>query len=160
MTDDVKFFFDGPFYPEMTLKHFHAVQMWRSTYAMMMSKRRHRWSHKNKKNHSIPMKSTCYVPSFNFFLGAVSGIKWSKVIPFFPTWLPHHVTYDVIIVIKTFCMSSHTYGENFFSIQQAVTEKNTKVLSRQSNKQTNKQEDDVVQSTTLAKSMKQIWPQK
>ena len=59
----------------------------------------------------------------------------------FPIWLPHHATYEVIIIIETFSMSSRTNGENFVSIQQAVVEKNTKVLCRQTNKQTNKHMD-------------------
>ena len=84
------------------------------------------------------MRSTCYVPSFNFFLGAVSEIQRSKV---FPIWLPHHVTYDVIIIIETFNMSSCANGENFFSIRQAVAEKNTKVLCGQIKKQTYRQTD-------------------
>ena len=42
-------------------------------------------------------------------------------------------------------MSRHTYGENLISIRQGVTEK-----------QTDKQEEDVVQSTILAKSIKQV----
>ena len=44
----------------------------------------------------------------------------------FPTWLPHDVTYNVIIVIKTFYMCSHTSGENFVLIRQAVAEKKTR----------------------------------
>ena len=58
------------------------------------------------------MRNTCYVQSFNFFLGKVSEIQRSKV---FPTCLPHHVTYDVMTIIKTFHMSSRTSGENFVS---------------------------------------------
>ena len=50
-----------------------------------------------------------------------------------PTWLPQHVTYDVIVIIKTFCMSVRYNGEKFVSIRQAVVEKNTKVLCRQTN---------------------------
>ena len=42
---------------------------------------------------------------------------------FFSTWLPHHMTDDVIMIITAFYMSSHTYGENFLSIQQAIPEK-------------------------------------
>ena len=81
------------------------------------------------------MWSACYVPSFNFSHGAVSEIQRSKVFPFFPIWLLHHVTYDVII-IKTFYMSSRSYCENFVSIRQAVADKNTKVLCEQTNRQT------------------------
>jgi len=57
----------------------------------------------------------------------------------FPIWLPHHVTYDIIIIIKTFYMNSYTNGENFVSIQQAVVEKNTNVLCGQTDRQTDKQ---------------------
>ena len=57
----------------------------------------------------------------------------------FPTWLSHHVTYDIIIIIKTFHINSCTYGENFVWIWQAVMKKNTKVLCGQTNKQTDKQ---------------------
>ena len=56
-----------------------------------------------------------------FFLGVVSEIQRSK---FFPTWLPHHVTYDITIMIKTFHISRCSYGEIFLSIRQAVAEKN------------------------------------
>ena len=45
-----------------------------------------------------------------FFLGAVSEMEVQNFYVF-PTWLPHHVTYDVIIIIKTFHMGSRTDGE-------------------------------------------------
>ena len=48
-------------------------------------------------------------------------------------------TYDVIIIIKILYMSSRTNGENFVSIWQAVAEKNTKVLCRQTDRQTYRQ---------------------
>ena len=60
-----------------------------------------------------------------FFLGAVSEIEVQSF-SVFPIWLPHHVTYDVIIIIKTFYKCNHTNGENFVSIRQAVAAKNTK----------------------------------
>ena len=41
----------------------------------------------------------------------------------FPTWLPHHMNYDIIIIIKTFYMSIRTDGENLVSIRQVVAEK-------------------------------------
>ena len=77
------------------------------------------------------MRSTCYVLSF----------RDTEVqnFPIFPIRLPHHATHDVIIIIKTFYMSSHTNGENFVSILQAVTEKNMNVLCRQTNRQTDRQ---------------------
>ena len=46
------------------------------------------------------------------------------------------MNYDITIIIKTFYMSSRTNGENFISIQQVVADKNTKVLCRQTNRQT------------------------
>ena len=52
---------------------------------------------------------------------------------FFTTWLPHHKTYEVIIIIKAFHMSGHSDDENFLSIRQAVAEKNTHVLCGQTN---------------------------
>ena len=78
------------------------------------------------------------MPSFNFFLGVVSEIEVQSFFRF-SNWLPHHVAYDIIIIIKTFYMSSCTNGENFVSIRQAVAVKNTKVLCGQTN--TNKQTD-------------------
>ena len=74
----------------------------------------------------------------------------------FPQWLPHHVTYDVIIIIRTFHMSSSTNDENVVSIWQEVAEKNMKVLCGQTDRQTNKQEEDIVQNMIRAKSIKQI----
>ena len=74
------------------------------------------------------------MPNFNIFHGAISEIEVQSF-SIFPKWLPHQVTYDVILMIKTFYMSSCTYGENFISIRQAVAEKNTKVLCGQINKQ-------------------------
>ena len=77
------------------------------------------------------MSYTYHVPSFHFFLGAVSEMQRSKV---FPTWLPHHVTYDIIIINRTFYVSSRSNGENLVSIRQAVAEKNKSSL--RTNKQT------------------------
>ena len=45
------------------------------------------------------------------------------------------MTYDVIIIIKTFYMSNHTNGENFVSIHQVVAEKTQKFCA---DKQTDK----------------------
>ena len=67
-----------------------------------------------------------------FFLGA--EVQFISV---FPTWLPQHVTYDVIIINKTFYMSCRSYGENFVSIRQVVAEKDTSSVG--ANKQTDKQ---------------------
>ena len=77
--------------------------------------------------------STCHVPSFNFFLGAVSKIEVQSF-SVFPTWLPHPITYAVIIINITFYMSSHSNGENFVSIRLAVADKNTKVLCGQTDR--------------------------
>ena len=46
------------------------------------------------------MRSTCHVPRFSFSLDAVLEIQRSQFFPFFPTWLLHHVTSDVKIIIK------------------------------------------------------------
>ena len=83
------------------------------------------------------MRSTSRVPSFNFFLGAVSEIEVQRF-SVFPTWLPHHMTDDIINITKTIYMRSRSSGEKFVSIQQAVAEKNTKVLCGQTNKQTDR----------------------
>ena len=82
------------------------------------------------------MRSTCFVTSFNLFLGAVSN-REVQSFSGFPMWLPHFVTYDVIIITNTFHMSRRTNGENFVSIQQVVVEKNTNVLCGQTYRQTN-----------------------
>ena len=62
--------------------------------------------------------STCSVPSLNFFPWC--GFRYTEVQSFslFPTWLPHHVTYDVIINYHQNILreQSHLmYGENFVS---------------------------------------------
>ena len=101
-----------------------------------------------KKSHSFPMRSTCDVPSFNFFLGVVSEIEVQSF-SVFPTWLPHQVTYDIKIVCKSSCKISCSYGENFVSIWQVVVEKNMKVLCERTNKQPNKQTS---RQATMARS--------
>ena len=102
---------------------------YRITWPMMSSK--------NFVDHFIPRwpSKIFILIGLTFFIGAVSDTEVQRV-SVFPTWLPHHVTYDIII--ETFYMSCHTYGENFILIRQAVAEKNTKVLFGQTNKQTNK----------------------
>jgi len=57
-------------------------QMWCSTYAIMTSNEGTHDIIKKKKKITFPMRSTCDVPSFNFFFGAVSEIQRSKVFPF------------------------------------------------------------------------------
>ena len=47
-----------------------------------------------------------------FFSWSSFGDTEAQSFSFLPTWLPHHVTNDIIIITKTFYMSSHTYGEN------------------------------------------------
>ena len=59
------------------------------------------------------------------------------------------MTYDVI-TIKAFYMSSHTNGENFVSIRQAVAKKSMKVLCGQTNGQTKKQTDKQTQAIIRA----------
>ena len=88
-----------------------------------------------KKSHLFPIRSTCRVPTFNFF--RYRGPKFFR----FPIWLPRHVTFDIIIMIETFYMSSRTNDENIVSIRQAVAEKNTNVLGGQTDRQTDNQTD-------------------
>ena len=91
---------------------------------------------KSRSYSPLPGLAMCQIVIFSLVrFQRYRGPKFSV----FPTWLPHHVTYDVIIIIKTFSMRSRNYGEHFFSIQQAVAEKNTKVLWGQTNKQIDKQ---------------------
>jgi len=73
----------------------------------------------------IPHDEYLLCAKFNFFPWC--GFRDAEVqsFSFLPTWLPHHVTYDIIIINKTFYMSSRTNGENLVSIQQALAEKNT-----------------------------------
>ena len=93
------------------------------------------------------MRSPCRVPSFNFFPWC--GFRDTEVQSFsiFPIWLPHPVTYDVIIIIKTFYMSSRTNGENCLNPTSGCGEKHessvltNKQTDRQTNRQTNKQTD-------------------
>ena len=99
----------------------------------------------------------CQVSIF-FYL--VRFQRWrSKV---FPTWLPYHVTSDVISVIKTFHMSIRTNGGNLLSIRQAVAEKNTKVLCGQTNRQTDRQMDpNAILSTSARENnalYNRFWP--
>ena len=73
----------------------------------------------------------------------------------FPTWLLHYVTYDILITIKSFYMSSRTYGENLVSIEQAVAEKNTKVCAdKQADRQTDKRD------ANLSHRLKVILPKR
>ena len=72
--------------------------------------------------------------NFNFFFPFCS-FRDTEVqrLSIFPIWLPHHVTYDVKIIIKTLYMRSRTNGENVLSIQLVVAKKNTNVLCGQTN---------------------------
>ena len=72
------------------------------------------------------MRCTCHMPSFSFF--PYCSFRDTEVQSFsvFPTWLPHHVTYDVMVVIATFYMSSNTNRENFVSIRQEKKKINLK----------------------------------
>ena len=106
-----------------------------------------------KKNHtSSPWRVLvmCQVSIFS-----LCGFRDTEVQRFsvFPIWLPQHVTYDVIIINATFCMSSHTKGENFVSIQQAVAKKNTKALCGQKNWQTDRQTNRQTDKQTNEKSL-------
>ena len=95
-----------------------------------------------KKKSLIPHEEYLLRAKFHFFfLGGVSEIEVQSL-SVFSNMAAHHVTYDVIIIIKTFYMNSRTDGENLVSIRQAVVEKNMKVLYGQTNKQT-KQTDSM-----------------
>ena len=100
------------------------------------------------------MRSTCYVLSFNFYPWC--GFRDTEVQSFsvLPIWLPHDVTYDVIIIIKTFYMSSCSYRENCVIIRQAVAEENTKVLCGQTERQTDKQTDPNAIPSPSARAVK------
>ena len=89
-----------------------------------------------KKSTLIPNEEYVLCAKFKFFPWC--GFRNTEVHIFsvFPTWLPHHVTYNVIIILKTFHLRSRTDGENFLSIRQAVAKKNTKVLCGQTNRRT------------------------
>ena len=75
----------------------------------------------------IPQEEYLLCAKFKFFPWC--GFRVTEVQSFsdFPIWLPHHVTYYIIIIIKTFYMSSRTYGENGLSIGEAVAEKKEKI---------------------------------
>ena len=81
----------------------------------------------------IPHEEYLICAKFQLFVGAFRDTEVQSF-SIFPIWLPHHMTYDVIIIIKTFYMSSRTNGENFVSIRQAVAEKNMKDLYGQTMK--------------------------
>ena len=59
-----------------------------------------------------------YLTGVKFQFFPWSGFRDAEVesLSFFPTWLPHHMTYDVIIIIKSFYLSNRTSGENFVLI--------------------------------------------
>ena len=63
------------------------------------------------------------------------------------------MTDDIIIIMRTFYLSSRTQGENLVSIRQVVTEKNTKVLCGQTkiDRQTDRQaETETERQTQIA----------
>ena len=87
-------------------------------------------------NHTHSSWSTCYMPSFNFYLGAVSEIQRSKSFPFFQhgchtTWPMmsylsiEHSTWVVTPVVK-------------MSQSDERLRRKTQVLCRQTNKRTSK----------------------
>ena len=132
----IKFFPVDHFIPRLPSKIFILIrcsvlhiQLWRhneGTYDIIITK--HTYS-------SWGELAMCQVSIFSFVrFQRCRGPKFS----IFPTWLPNHVTYDIIIMIETFYMSSHTSDENFFSIWQVVVEKNTKVLCKQTDRQTDR----------------------
>ena len=70
-----------------------------------------------KKIALIPHVAYLTCAKFLFFPWCGFGDYKGPMFLLFSTWLPHNVTDDIIFIIKTFYMSSHTYGENFLSIQ-------------------------------------------
>ena len=98
----------------------HFIPGWPSIFILIRCRVLHMqlWHHNEgtydviKKSHLFPIRSTCCVPSFYFFLGAVSDIEVQSF-SVFQIWLAHQVIYDVIIIIETFCMSSRSYGQNW-----------------------------------------------
>ena len=96
-----------------------------------------------KKKSLVPHGEYLTCAKFTFFPWSAFGETEVQSFSIFPTWLPHQLIYDIIIIMKTFHRSSRFDGENFVSSRQMVVEKNTKVLcgqtDRQTNKQTNKQ---------------------
>ena len=137
MTSSIFFF--QPIYPKMTPKIFHTDRMLHSTYLIMMSSWRHQWHH--TKIILLSHQEHLLCGKFQFFPWFVFRDTEVQKFPIFPTWLPHHMTDDRVI-IKTFYMSSRSDGENSVSIWQAVAEENcTEVLCGQTNKQTNRQTD-------------------
>ena len=112
-----KFF--GPFYPEMTLKIF----LYLSDVAFCVC-------NDDVINHTyfpLGVLERCQVSILPW-----RGFRDTEVqrFSFFPTWLPNHMTYDVIIIIKTFFRNRCTYDENFVSIGYAVAEKTEKTRKR------------------------------
>ena len=71
---------------------------------------------------TIPHEEYLLRTKFQFFPWCGFRDTEVQMFPIFPIWLQHHVTYDVIIIIKIFYMSRRTNGENFVPIRQAVTE--------------------------------------
>ena len=118
----------------MTLKNFILIgcsvlhmQLWRhneGTYDVNTNHTHSPWG----------VLATCQV---SIFSSVQVQRERSKMFPFFPKWLSHHVIYDIILIIITFHMRSQTCGENFVSIRQAVVEKKHESSVR-TNKQTNR----------------------
>ena len=55
------------------------------------------------------MGSSSHVLSFDFFPRSGFGDTEAHSYSFLPTWLPYHMTYDNIIIIKTFYMSEPAF---------------------------------------------------
>ena len=126
----------GPFYPEMPVKIFILIGC---SVLHMQSRCHNEGNYDVIKITLIPHEEYLLCAKFQFF--PFCGFRETEGQSFsvFPIWLPHHVTYDVILIIKTCYMSIRTNGEKFVSISQAVAQKNTKVLCKQTNRQSNKQ---------------------
>ena len=87
------------------------------------------------KNHTFHIEE--YLPCAKFQFFPWCGFSDTEVQSFsiLPTWLSHHVTYDIIFMTKSFYMFYSV------SIRQVVVEKNMKVLCGQTNNQTDRQTD-------------------
>ena len=111
------------------------MRIWRRQIKNLVKRSKGTSSTRKKKEEK--KKSLLLCAKFQFFPWYVFRDTKVQSFSVFSTWLPHYVTYDVIIIIKAFYLSSRTNSENFVSIRQAVAEKNKHSHSVRTNKQTN-----------------------
>jgi len=131
----------------------HFIQRWPSKFFILIGcsiLHMQLWCH-NKGTYDVILIPHEYLRGVKFQFCPWCGFIDAEVQSFsiFPILLPHHVTYDIIIIMRTFYLSSRTYCENLVSIQQVVAEKNTKVLCGQT--KTDRQTDrDTDRQTQIA----------